>query len=83
MPLVLLVTTVPVSIGGWGVREGAMVFAFGLIGVSEHSAFVLSFLFGLLVVAVSLPGGLIWLMSGERRSDVIAESKALSGEPGV
>ena len=83
MPLVLLVTTVPVSIGGWGVREGAMVFAFGLIGVSEHSAFALSFLFGLLVVAVSLPGGLIWLMSGERRADVIAESKALSGEPGA
>ena len=82
MPLVLLVTTVPVSIGGWGVREGAMVFAFGLIGVSEHSAFVLSFLFGLLVIAVSLPGGLIWLLSGEKRADVIAESEALSGEPG-
>ena len=73
MPLVLLVTTVPVSIGGWGVREGAMVFAFGLIGVSEHSAFALSFLFGLLVVAASIPGGVIWLMSGERRADVIAQ----------
>jgi len=83
MPLVLLVTTVPVSIGGWGVREGAMVFAFGLIGVSEHSAFALSFLFGLLIVVVSIPGGVIWLMSGERRADVIAKSKALSGKPGV
>ncbi len=83
MPLVLLVTTVPVSIGGWGVREGAMVFAFGLIGVSEHSAFALSFLFGLLVVAASIPGGVIWLMSGERRADVIAQSKALTGEPGA
>ncbi|MDP6788228.1 MAG: lysylphosphatidylglycerol synthase transmembrane domain-containing protein [Rhodospirillales bacterium] len=83
MPLVLLVTTVPVSIGGWGVREGAMVFAFGLIGVSEHSAFALSFLFGLLVIAVSLPGGLIWLLSGEKRSDVLKESEALSGEPGA
>jgi glycosyltransferase 2 family protein len=83
MPLVLLVTTIPVSIGGWGVREGAMVFAFGLIGVSGDSAVVLSFLFGLLVIAVSIPGGLIWLMSGETRADVIAESKALSGEPGA
>ncbi len=83
MPLVLLVTTLPVSIGGWGVREGAMVFAFGLVGVSGDSAVVLSFLFGLLVIAVSVPGGLIWLMSGEKRADVIAESKALSGEPGA
>ena len=83
MPLVLLVTTVPVSIGGWGVREGAMVFAFGLIGVSEHSAFALSFLFGILVVAVSIPGGVIWLMSGERRADVIAKSEAFSGKTGA
>ena len=83
MPLVLLVTTVPVSIGGWGVREGAMMFAFGLIGVSEHSAFALSFLFGILVVAVSIPGGVIWLMSGERRADVIAKSEAFSGKTGA
>ncbi len=82
MPLVLLVTTVPISIGGWGIREGAMVFAFGLIGVPEHSAFALSFLFGLLVIVVSIPGGVIWLMSGEKRADVIAESEALSGKPG-
>ena len=83
MPLVLLVTTVPISIGGWGVREGAMVFAFGLIGVPENSAFALSFLFGLLVVVVSIPGGVIWLMSGERRADVIAESEAMFGKPGA
>jgi glycosyltransferase 2 family protein len=61
MPLVLLVTMVPVSIGGWGVREGAMIAAFGYAGVEPPAAFVLSVLFGLGLVAASLPGALLWL----------------------
>ena len=64
IPPVLLVTVLPISIAGWGVREGAMVTALGLIGVSAESALVLSILFGLAAIAASLPGGLIWLLSG-------------------
>lgn len=61
MPLVLLVTTVPVSIGGWGVREGAMVAALGLVGTPAEGAFAVSILFGLTLVLVGLPGGALWL----------------------
>ena len=67
VPPVLLVTTIPISIAGWGVREGAMVAGFGFIGVATADALALSVLFGLLVIALSLPGGAIWLFSGERR----------------
>ena len=78
-PPVLLVTTLPISIAGWGVREGAMVAAFGLVGVPSEGALVLSLLFGLVAMAVSLPGGIVWLRSGERRRDifvpVVAESE--------
>ena len=66
VPPVILVTTLPISIAGWGVREGAMVTAFGFVGVPAESALVMSVLYGLITVATSLPGGLIWLMSSDR-----------------
>ena len=62
MPLVVLIMTIPISIGGWGVRETAMVALFGLIGVANEGALVLSVLVGLVGITASLPGGLIWLM---------------------
>lgn len=67
VPPVILVTTLPISIAGWGVREGAMVAAFGLVGVPAADAFALSVLFGLAVLASGLPGGVLWLWTGRRR----------------
>ena len=84
VPPVLLVTTIPISIAGWGVREGAMVAAFGFIGVPAASALVLSVLLGLVIIAVSLPGGAIWLISREKRTDMVAAPRdALRGETGA
>ena len=72
MPPVLLVMTVPISIGAWGVRENAMVIAFGLIGISAEAATVLGLLLGLVGLTVAIPGGLLWL-SGRRRTGVSIE----------
>ena len=66
VPPVLLITVIPISIGGWGIRETAMVTAFGLIGVPSEGALVLSILVGLVGLGISLPGGLVWLLSRER-----------------
>ena len=71
MPPVLLISMVPISIAGWGVREGAMVAAFGLVGMAPETAFALSVLFGLVTMAVGLPGGLVWLLSGDRKTDAV------------
>ncbi len=68
VPPVVLVTMVPVSIAGWGVREGAMVVGFGLIGVAPADALALSIAFGLLQIAAGLPGGLIWLVERPARA---------------
>ena len=65
IPPVILVTILPISIAGWGVREGAMVVAMGLIGVPAEGALVLSLMFGLVAIITSLPGGLAWLCSGK------------------
>lgn len=66
VPPVILVMTVPVSIAGWGVRETAMVMAFGFVGVSGNSALALSLLFGLITLAGALLGGLLFLLVRER-----------------
>jgi len=74
---VLLLTAMPVSIGGWGVREGGLIYAFGLIGVASTDALVISVLYGLLATTLSLPGGLVWLISGGGRP---RDVKAALGE---
>jgi uncharacterized membrane protein YbhN (UPF0104 family) len=67
VPPVLLASTLPISIGGWGVREGAMIAAFALIGVPSDGALVLSVLTGLAGMAAALPGGALWLLGRDHR----------------
>ena len=61
IPLTSLIMVVPISIAGWGVREGVMVVGFGYLGVAPEAALALSILYGLLILAVALPGGAIWM----------------------
>ena len=62
IPLVTLIMVVPISIAGWGVREGVMVVGFGYLGVVPEVALALSILYGLLVLVVALPGGVAWAL---------------------
>lgn len=63
VPLALLAAMIPVTVAGWGLREASFVAAFGVLGISAVDAFSLSVLFGLTIIACSLPGGLIWLLN--------------------
>ncbi len=60
-PLVVLAGMLPISFGGWGIREGAAILLFGLVGLSQAEAFALSAIFGLCSVAVTLPGSMLWV----------------------
>ena len=51
-----LAATVPISVAGWGVREGALVFLFGLYGIRSDAAFAVSVLYGLSLSLMSVPG---------------------------
>jgi glycosyltransferase 2 family protein len=46
----MLVTIIPISVGGWGIRESALVIGFGLLSIEPERAFILSATFGLLAV---------------------------------
>lgn len=61
IPPVVLITMLPISIAGWGLREGAMVVGFGLVGVAPSDALSISICLGLASVITGLPGGLLWL----------------------
>jgi uncharacterized protein (TIRG00374 family) len=42
VPPVLLAAALPISISGWGVREGGMIFGLGMLGVSSGDAVLVS-----------------------------------------
>lgn len=70
LPILNLLMIVPISLAGWGLREGVMVIGLGYIGVSPENAFALSILYGILLFLTSLPGLLIWLLSGKPRTHI-------------
>lgn len=66
IPPVLAAAVMPISFAGWGVREGAMIALLGTIGIGASEALSLSVAFGLVALVASLPGGIVWLMTGNR-----------------
>jgi glycosyltransferase 2 family protein len=60
-PLVLLAAAMPISIGGWGVREAAAVAIFGLAGLAPAQALALSVSYGLVSFLAATPGLPMWL----------------------
>ena len=61
VPAVMLVSVIPISYGGWGVREGAMVFGLGLLGIAAADALAVSVAYGLMQTVAGVPGGALWL----------------------
>jgi hypothetical protein len=61
VPLLAVIVSLPISFNGIGVREGAGIVLFGLVGVSRAQAFSLQFTAYLVAVAVSLLGGVVFL----------------------
>ena len=55
------VALVPLTVGGWGLRELAMVSLFGNFGLTPERALIFSMYFGFTNILVSLPGALAWL----------------------
>lgn len=60
---------VPVSIGGWGVREGAAIALFAPYGVAAEQALAASILLGLVLTVIGIIGGIVWIVVGYKRID--------------
>jgi uncharacterized membrane protein YbhN (UPF0104 family) len=66
MPPIMLLAAVPISISGWGVREGVMIGALSMIGVGAEQALALSVLLGFTALASGLIGVLPLMFGGQR-----------------
>ena len=66
VPPVMLVTMLPISIAGWGVREATMGLAFGYAGLMTNEGVNVSLLFGAVYFIVGIFGGLVWILSPEK-----------------
>ena len=65
--LVLLAMTIPLSIGGWGPREGAAAWLFTMAGLSAAQGVSTSVVYGVLSLVASLPGAVVLLVAWLRR----------------
>ncbi len=67
VPLMMLVLVLPVSIGGWGLRELSSVLVFSLLGWSTTDAVAVSAAYGMSCLVGALPAAIFWFKSGEAR----------------
>jgi uncharacterized membrane protein YbhN (UPF0104 family) len=76
---VVLIATVPISVGGWGVREGVMVAAFGYAGLPPSDGLIVSLLFGVSYLLIGAMGGVVWIVA-TRHTERDAVHGTLGGE---
>jgi hypothetical protein len=56
VPMILAAMLVPLSVAGWGYREGAAAAVFPLIGASAATGVSASVVFGCVILVAGLPG---------------------------
>jgi uncharacterized membrane protein YbhN (UPF0104 family) len=57
--VVMVGSSVPVNIAGWGPREGLTAWAFGLAGLGSAAGLTASVVYGVLAAVATLPGALV------------------------
>ena len=73
---IALVSILPISIGGWGLRESAALVLFAPLGVEASRAMAVSVTFGLVLTALGVLGAVIWFSSGYHRFALSNDSEA-------
>ena len=66
-PLVAILTVLPISFNGIGIREGGFIFFLGLKGISAEKALTLSLSFFAIQIASSLIGGLAYALGFHKK----------------
>jgi uncharacterized membrane protein YbhN (UPF0104 family) len=80
VPMVTLLTMIPISLNGMGVREGGMVLFLHPFGIEDGTAVSLAFLWFLVATAVSLLGGGVYLFGRFPRPQVQPDHEPVCGD---
>jgi uncharacterized membrane protein YbhN (UPF0104 family) len=83
VPAVIEISMLPISLAGWGLREGAAIVAFGALGLPADQALGASIAFGLIVAGVSMLGGVLWLVDRRQITQLPRDSRSSSSVPPV
>jgi uncharacterized membrane protein YbhN (UPF0104 family) len=75
--VVLLAGSIPLNIGGWGLREGIAAWAFAVAGFGASTGVAASTLFGILAIIAVAPGLILTVASAVRVSRTPAPAPAL------
>jgi uncharacterized protein (TIRG00374 family) len=62
-PLLMIITSIPISFAGWGIREGGMISLLGIYGIPKESALALSMLIGFIQILAGAPGFILWIFT--------------------
>lgn len=81
IPPVMLVTTLPISIAGWGLREATMALAFGYAALWPEDGASASLLFGVVNFVAGALGGLVWVLSPKPASAAASEQATADSLP--
>jgi uncharacterized protein (TIRG00374 family) len=73
VPVILIITMLPISVSGLGTTNLAYVVLFGQVGMDPDGAFVLSVLILALGVIGNLPGGFIYAVEGFSATESVSE----------
>ena len=69
VPVITLISMIPVSLNGMGLREYAFMSLFGAIGLAPASTMALGLLSSAIIILSSLPGGVVYIFF-RNRNDV-------------
>ena len=68
IPIIFLISTIPLSFAGWGLRESTMIMGLGFFNISAINSLSISVSYGLLQILSSLPGIFLWLQYKGKKS---------------
>ena len=78
VPIISFLSLLPISANGIGVAEGSFVFFFDQVGVSTSEALLLALAMRVLMILVTLPGGV--LLAFARRASKRGQTDSLTIE---
>jgi glycosyltransferase 2 family protein len=82
VPVLAALVSLPISVNGIGIREGASVVLFQLAGLTRQQSFTVPFITYVISVLISLLGGLIFVSRSPRRAiGRRLEQRRLGGRP--
>jgi uncharacterized membrane protein YbhN (UPF0104 family) len=80
--VVQIAVVIPLSFGGWGLREGAAAWAFGAAGLGAATGVTVATLYALLMLAAVAPGaGLLLRDTVRRRRDKAPQCESIRPDP--